>query len=72
MCGGEEGLRASEGSHVEFGVIFDPGSAVFSWRDTGRRADFVQPVAQAVGVMAAVGDDGAALGDIRLKAATRL
>ena len=52
---------------VEFSVVLELNLAVFAGRDAGDCFCFVQPIAQVVGIVAMVGDDGAIFGDIGLK-----
>ena len=57
---------------VEVSVVFELDFAVLAGRDAGACVGLDQPVAQVVGVIATVRNDGAALVDIWLKALTRL
>ncbi len=57
---------------VKRGVVFEPNLAVSARRDAGGRADAGQPLAQVIGVVSPVGDDGGTLTDMTFKALTRL
>jgi len=57
---------------VEFGVVFELHLAVLAGRDAGGCLGLVQPVAQVIGVIATVRDNGAPFRDIWFKALARL
>ena len=57
---------------IEIYVIFELHLAVVSGWDAGSGLGLVQPVAQVIGVIATVRDNGATFGDIWFKALARL
>ena len=52
---------------VEFGVVFELDLAVLAGRDAGNSLSVCQPIAQMIGVIAAISDDSATLADIWFK-----
>ncbi len=57
---------------VEPGVAIELDFSVLARGNAGNRIDFCQPVAQVIGIVSPICDDGAAFGDIWLKALTYL
>ena len=57
---------------VEVGVVVELHFAVFAGRDAGDCVRLAQPIAQMIGVVSTISNDGAALVHVALKALARL